>query len=494
MEHFQGRDRRGGVRVSRSSWTIARFETKTFRVADGKTRKRLRLVLKWRGPKDETARRHRFPLNCDDTRDNRRMWEDRRRSIEHEIMTGTFDPAKWFGARYVKSPEPASETAEERAARQTFGEATREWLLELRGEKMTATTIDQYEMKLNAHLLGLRTDKREIPPDPLAAVLLSELHAGHLKSFRGRLMEKDLETSTVNSIFARIKTITNSAFSRGLIPRPQSPALLVKNLRERVKEVDPFDPDELIRILKACTTAEQRALYLTMALTGMRPGEALGLAWTAINFADGILSVRQQLTEDGELTSRLKTPRSRREVEMLPAVADSLLAQKPRTFMLGPAAMKKTEADLDRNLIFRNPNRTPLNIRWQDDEPWRRTLARAGVNYRPFKNFRHSYVSFMLSAGRPIQWIAAQVGHVGVKRIDDTYGKWIRTPSNQRLDLEKFFNAIAGLPPVGIRQNSARLAPVKPQWSGENGKSPMFIGKICPGRESNPDLRFRRPP
>jgi integrase len=480
--------------VSRSAWTIARFETKQFRLADGSSRKRLLLVIKWQGPRDEKPRRHRLSLDCADTRDNRRAWEERRRKIEGHIRAGTFDPKEWLGGRLARRSVPAVLTALERSAQQTFGEAAREWLLELRGEKMTPTTIDQYEMKLNAHLLGLKTDEREIAPDPLAAVPLSELHAGHLKSFRGRLMQKGLETSTVNSIFARIKTITNSAFSRGLIPRPQSPALLVKNLRERVKEVDPFDQDELIRILKSCTTAEQRALYLTMALTGMRPGEALGIAWTAINFADGVLSVRQQLTEDGELTSRLKTPRSRREVEMLPAVADALLAQKPRTFMLGPAAIKKTEADLDRNLIFRNPNRSPLNIRWQDDEPWRRTLARAGVNYRPFKNFRHSYVSFMLSAGKPIQWIAAQVGHVGVKRIDDTYGKWIRTPSNQRLDLDKFFCEIKEFPAAGFRQNSARLAPIKPQWAGENGESSMFIRGICPGRESNPDLRFRRPP
>jgi integrase len=280
-------------------------------------------------------RRHRLSLDCDDTRDNRRAWEERRRKIEGHIRAGTFDPEQWLGGRLAKRAAPVVLSASERAAQQTFGEAAQEWLLELRGEKMTPTTIDQYEMKLNAHLLGLKTNEREIAPDPLAAIPLSELHAGHLKSFRGRLMQKDLETSTVNSIFARIKTITNSAFSRGLIPRPQSPALLVKNLRERVKEVDPFDQEELTRILKACTTAEQRALYLTMALTGMRPGEALGIAWTAVNFADGVLSIRQQLTEDGELTSRLKTPRSRREVEMLPAVGDALLGQKARTFMLG---------------------------------------------------------------------------------------------------------------------------------------------------------------
>jgi hypothetical protein len=57
----------------------------------------------------------------------------------------------------------------------------------------------------------------------------------------------------------------------------------------------------------------------------------------------------------------------------------------------------------------------------------------------------------MLSAGKPLQWIAAQLGHRGVAKIDETYGRWRdahKLPAHT-LDLEEFFRAIRNLPPSG---------------------------------------------
>jgi hypothetical protein len=54
-----------------------------------------------------------------------------------------------------------------------------------------------------------------------------------------------------------------------------------------------------------------------------------------------------------------------------------------------------------------------------DDHRWRRATARAGVDYRVLYNLRHTYTTLMIRAGKPLQWIAHQLGHVGVKKIDD---------------------------------------------------------------------------
>jgi hypothetical protein len=32
----------------------------------------------------------------------------------------------------------------------------------------------------------------------------------------------------------------------------------------------------------------------------------------------------------------------------------------------------------------------------------------------------------MLSAGKPLPWVADQLGHVGVRKIDEVYGRWTR--------------------------------------------------------------------
>lgn len=68
------------------------------------------------------------------------------------------------------------------------------------------------------------------------------------------------------------------------------------------------------------------------------------------------------------------------------------------------------------------------------------------MNYRVLYNLRHSYTTLMIRAGKPLQWIAHQLGHVGIKKIDEVYGRWRRTPEAKALDLEAFFLAIAQLP------------------------------------------------
>ena len=52
----------------------------------------------------------------------------------------------------------------------------------------------------------------------------------------------------------------------------------------------------------------------------------------------------------------------------------------------------------------------------------------------------------MLSAGKPLQWVADQLGHVGVKKIDEVYGRWKQrqNPPDKQLDLEKVFSQHQG--------------------------------------------------
>lgn len=103
--------------------------------------------------------------------------------------------------------------------------------------------------------------------------------------------------------------------------------------------------------------------------------------------------------------------------------------------------------------VFANRDGSPLNVRWQDDDPWRRALERAGLEYRRLYLLRHTYTFLMLSAGKPLQWIAAQLGHRGVAKIDETYGRWrdAHKLPTRPLDLEEFFRAIRNLPPFAAR-------------------------------------------
>jgi hypothetical protein len=57
---------------------------------------------------------------------------------------------------------------------------------------------------------------------------------------------------------------------------------------------------------------------------------------------------------------------------------------------------------------------------------------------RPLYNLPHTYATLMIRAGKPLQWIAHQLGHLGVKKIDEAYGRWTRTPEEEPLYLDGF--------------------------------------------------------
>jgi len=83
-------------------------------------------------------------------------------------------------------------------------------------------------------------------------------------------------TSLRHRVLASEKSPAIHAKSPGKIPRFVNPMELVENVRMKGREPNPFTPDELLALFSVCE-GQQRALYITLALTGLRPSEALGL-------------------------------------------------------------------------------------------------------------------------------------------------------------------------------------------------------------------------
>lgn len=96
---------------------------------------------------------------------------------------------------------------------------------------------------------------------------------------------------------------------------------------------------------------------------------------------------------------------------------------------------------------------------------WRRAVRRAALDYRTLYTLRHTYTFLMLSAGKPLPWVADQLGHVGVRKIDEIYGRWTKKTRHkllgEQLDLNQFFKAIRSLPP-----RAAKNPPNEPQIVG----------------------------
>ncbi|HEV8053895.1 MAG TPA: site-specific integrase [Candidatus Limnocylindrales bacterium] len=86
-------------------------------------------------------------------------------------------------------------------------------------------------------------------------------------------------------------------------------------------EIQVFSPGEVMALVRAAADAQDAAIYLTAAFTGMRQGELLALRWRDVDFPGSAIRVRMSYT-NGHLTS----PKSGkvRSVPMAPKVAETL--------------------------------------------------------------------------------------------------------------------------------------------------------------------------
>jgi hypothetical protein len=83
----------------------------------------------------------------------------------------------------------------------------------------------------------------------------------------------------------------------------------------------------------------------------------------------------------------------------------------------------------------------------------------------------------MRMAGKPIQWIAHQLGHVGVKKIDEVYARWSNTPEEEKLDLGRFFAAVISLPCAAQnRPDLPKFCPSEKAKVFDESESPDFTG------------------
>ena len=85
--------------------------------------------------------------------------------------------------------------------------------------------------------------------------------------------------------------------------------------------------DQAKVLLEAIEGHRLEALFTLMLMLGLRPGEATGLSWSAVDLDQGVVHVRQSLKLHGgqlEVTKKLRTSRSRRSLDAPPRLVELL--------------------------------------------------------------------------------------------------------------------------------------------------------------------------
>jgi len=248
---------------------------------------------------------------------------------------------------------------------------------------------------------------------PVASVPLAELTSTDVDHLLAWRQAQAPSRTSVRLLRAALSRSLGDAERRGLISR--NPARLARPPAEAVppRERRALTHDQA-RALEAVLDGQpDEALWLSMLLLGLRPGEATGLTWADVDLEHGVLHVAgaRKWTPDGYVLGPPKTRRSIRAIKMPPRLAEAFARLTP-----GPPD----------SLVFPSRSgglRDPAN----DRHRLARLSRRAGIDppVTPYE-LRHTAASLLSDAGVPIEVLADLLGHTSTQMLESVYRHRVR--------------------------------------------------------------------
>lgn len=236
---------------------------------------------------------------------------------------------------------------------------------------------------------------------PLLGHYRLELISGRVpQQFVAKLHARKLSRSSICNVLLVLRLLLDVAVDQGY-PCTRFGRRSFKLPPEQVELPERhFTPAELQAIL-AGAELPWRVLYALMGYLGLRAGEALGLAWEHIDFAAGLVSIRQAVVL-GRIQT-LKSKHSRAELPLIPALRE-ILAEYRLAWRANP-----------HGLLFASVRGTPL---WADSVRryhFAPLLKRLGLPPGGFHAFRHGAATNLFAAGAQAPTVRAMMRHADLK-------------------------------------------------------------------------------
>jgi integrase len=275
------------------------------------------------------------------------------------------------------------------------------------GEKRPRT-LELYRQQWRSHL-----------EPALGRVPVQKITAGHVSRLLADLRQKGKSSWTIKAVWYRLDTLFDHAMTLGLIA--ESPLKRVSK-SERPSGKAKTQPRTLTNDdcgkLIAKASERWRPLIATCVFTGLRISELLALRWQDVNFAEGVIRVRGQLSvSKGDKPSRivpLKTGAGERDVYLMAELAGVLRRQKL-------ASTHSVETDF----LFATYEGRPISQR-NALRMLSGVAVAAGLNPEDgeplsWHDLRHTAISRLIAAGLDVVEVQRQAGHSKPSTTLDTY-------------------------------------------------------------------------
>lgn len=308
---------------------------------------------------------------------------------------------------------------EEKKPIPTFKEYSDTWMATTVPATCKASTVEDYRDLLRLHVLPALGDIR-----------IDLITRGKVKDFLLGKINEEYAKSTMNHMKNVISGVLNKAVDDEVIPRNPAHRLgKLAEVKDPTEIADPLEKEELKLLLDTVQThyPDHYPLFLLLARTGLRIGEALALQWGDIDFAGRFITVRRSIVR-----GRISTPKNSktRRVDMSKQLTETLqahmTASKIKGFALGLGALPE--------YVFTNELGGVIDTHNWRNRVFKKVLKKAGLREIRIHDLRHTYATLRISKGDNITDVSNQLGHYSVKLTLDVYNRWIPGKKKEEVD------------------------------------------------------------
>ncbi|HEY5472589.1 MAG TPA: tyrosine-type recombinase/integrase, partial [Candidatus Limnocylindrales bacterium] len=261
----------------------------------------------------------------------------------------------------------------------------------------------------------------------IGSVKLQKLSGSQVNALYAKLAEtgrKDgksgLSPMTIHHVHACLHKACKDAVRWGHISRnPLDAADPPRKKGDGSKEMQTWSKEQLRAFLEAMAGERLYALWHTIAMTGMRRGEAIGLRWSDVDLENARLSVRRALIPINRevVVSEPKTAKGRRVVALDPGTVEVLKGQAARQLDEQDA---QDDAWVETGLVFAQENGAALDPE-SVSRYFRQAVKQSLLPQIRLHDLRHTHATLALQAGIHPKVVSERLGHATISITLDTY-------------------------------------------------------------------------
>ena len=248
---------------------------------------------------------------------------------------------------------------------------------------------------------------------------LQEIQPSHIKQLYLARREAGASPRLVQMIHTLLYGVMKQAMREGILGR--NPVESVERPKVEQAEMQILTEVQAQQLVIASDSSRVGALIYLALMTGMREGELLGLKWSDLDWAKGILHVHRQLqfvSGQGNVLMSPKTRAGRRQIKLGQGTLERLASHREQLDLQKAAMGDRWE---ENGMMFPNTFGRPMADKHMYQE-FKKLLKANNLPDIRFHDLRHTSISFLLDMGTPVNTVQRRAGHSKASITTDTYG------------------------------------------------------------------------